>query len=127
MKHAALGFLDSATPTMEGIIDLHHYIFFYLILILVFVTWVFFSCFYYALIILKDQKLDADSEKDEHAFLNLSNLINFHKIIVYFFYDLKENKKNYFIFFILGGEFFLIFFLYYKISLVWLVLYAISF
>ena len=127
MKHAALGFLDSANPTMEGIIDLHHYIFFYLILILVFVTWVFFSCFYYALIILKDQKLDADSEKDEHAFLNLSNLINFHKIIVYFFYDLKENKKNYFIFFILGGEFFLIFFLYYKISLVWLVLYAISF
>ena len=32
-----LGFQDAATPMMQGIIDLHHDIFFFLILILVFV------------------------------------------------------------------------------------------
>ena len=65
MKHTALGFLDSATPTMEGIIDLHHYIFFYLILILVFVTWVIiYGCFYYYFLFLlfpKIQKKDAQT------------------------------------------------------------------
>jgi len=35
-----LGFQDAATPMMQGIIDLHHDIFFFLILILVFVLWV---------------------------------------------------------------------------------------
>ncbi len=34
-----LGFQDAATPVMQGIIDLHHDIFFFLILILVFVLW----------------------------------------------------------------------------------------
>jgi heme/copper-type cytochrome/quinol oxidase subunit 2 len=34
-----LGFQDAATPMMQGIIDLHHDIFFFLILILVFVLW----------------------------------------------------------------------------------------
>nr|ULQ69113.1 cytochrome c oxidase subunit 2 [Cyperus glomeratus]ULQ69140.1 cytochrome c oxidase subunit 2 [Cyperus michelianus]WQM73817.1 cytochrome c oxidase subunit 2 [Cyperus rotundus]WRH36857.1 cytochrome c oxidase subunit 2 [Cyperus stolonifer] len=34
-----LGFQDPATPIMQGIIDLHHDIFFFLILILVFVLW----------------------------------------------------------------------------------------
>jgi cytochrome c oxidase subunit 2 len=38
-----LGFQDSATPIMEGIVDLHNYIFFYLILIFVFVFWMFAS------------------------------------------------------------------------------------
>lgn len=38
-----LGFQDPATPIMEGIIDLHNYIFFYLILIFVFVFWIFSS------------------------------------------------------------------------------------
>jgi len=38
-----LGFQDSATPIMEGIIDLHNYIFFYLILIFIFVFFVFAS------------------------------------------------------------------------------------
>ena len=33
-----LGFQDAATPMMQGIIDLHHDIFFFLILILVFVS-----------------------------------------------------------------------------------------
>jgi len=37
-----IGFSDPATPIMEGIIDLHNYIFFYLILILVLVLWMFF-------------------------------------------------------------------------------------
>jgi hypothetical protein len=35
-----LGFQDAATPIMQGIIDLHHDIFFFLILILVFVLWI---------------------------------------------------------------------------------------
>ena len=35
-----LGFQDAATPMMEGIMDLHHDIFFFLILILVFVLWI---------------------------------------------------------------------------------------
>jgi cytochrome c oxidase subunit 2 len=33
------GFYDSASPVMEGIIDFHHELFFYLIVILVFVSW----------------------------------------------------------------------------------------
>ncbi|CAN7135880.1 unnamed protein product [Brassica rapa subsp. narinosa] len=35
-----LGSQDAATPIMQGIIDLHHDIFFFLILILVFVLWI---------------------------------------------------------------------------------------
>jgi len=42
-KPSIIGFQDPATPIMEGIIDLHNYIFFYLILIFTFVFWVFAS------------------------------------------------------------------------------------
>lgn len=35
-----VSFTDSATPIMEGIVDLHNYIFFYLTLILIAVSWV---------------------------------------------------------------------------------------
>jgi len=38
-----IGFQDPATPIMEGIVDLHDYIMMYLIMILVFVLYVFFS------------------------------------------------------------------------------------
>jgi cytochrome c oxidase subunit 2 len=41
-----LGFQDTATPIMEGIVDLHNYIFFYLILIFVFVFWMLMSIFW---------------------------------------------------------------------------------
>jgi cytochrome c oxidase subunit 2 len=34
-----LGFQDAATPMMQGIIDLHHDILFFLVVILVFVVW----------------------------------------------------------------------------------------
>ena len=34
-----IGFQDPATPIMQGIIDLHHDIFFFMIVILVFVMW----------------------------------------------------------------------------------------
>jgi cytochrome c oxidase subunit 2 len=37
------GFQDPVTPIMEGIIDLHNHIFFYLILIFVLVAWIFVS------------------------------------------------------------------------------------
>jgi cytochrome c oxidase subunit 2 len=43
MKLLALGFQDPASPIMEGIIDLHNHIMFYLVLILVFVLYMFFS------------------------------------------------------------------------------------
>jgi len=36
-----ISFQSPATPIMEGIIDLHNYIFFYLILVFVFVSWMF--------------------------------------------------------------------------------------
>jgi len=45
-----IGFPDPATPFMEGLIDLHNYICFYLILILVLVIWMFYQIlkeFYY--------------------------------------------------------------------------------
>lgn len=34
-----IGFQDPATPIMQGIIDLHHDIFFFMLVILVFVIW----------------------------------------------------------------------------------------
>jgi len=37
---SVVSFLDTATPIMEGIVDLHNHIFFYLILILIAVSWV---------------------------------------------------------------------------------------
>jgi cytochrome c oxidase subunit 2 len=40
---SSIGFQDPATPIMEGIVDLHNYIFFYLVLVFVFVLWVFMS------------------------------------------------------------------------------------
>jgi len=46
MKNFNIGFQNAATPIMEGIIDLHNYIFFYLILIFTFVFWVFLSIIY---------------------------------------------------------------------------------
>jgi len=43
MNIFALGFQDPATPIMEGIIDLHNHIMFYLVLILFFVLYMFFA------------------------------------------------------------------------------------
>ncbi len=40
MANANVAFLDTATPIMEGIVDLHNHIFFYLVLILIAVSWV---------------------------------------------------------------------------------------
>jgi len=42
-ERVTIGFQDAVTPFMEGIVDLHNYIFFYLILVLVFVSWIFVS------------------------------------------------------------------------------------
>jgi len=46
MYNSSISFFEPATPIMEGIIDLHNYIFFYLILILVLVLWIFFAILY---------------------------------------------------------------------------------
>jgi len=43
MKLYAIGFQDPASPIMEGIIDLHNHIMFYLVLILFFVLYMFFA------------------------------------------------------------------------------------
>jgi len=40
-------FQDPATPIMEGLIDLHHHIFFFLIVISVFVFWLVYVCIFY--------------------------------------------------------------------------------
>ena len=41
-----IGFQDSATPTMEGIMDLHHDLCFFLVVIVVFVMWMLFRSVY---------------------------------------------------------------------------------
>ena len=41
-----IGFQDGATPIMEGITELHDQILFYLIIILVFISWILSSIFY---------------------------------------------------------------------------------
>ncbi len=46
LKTSIIGFQSPATPIMEGIIDLHNYIFFYLILVFVFVLWMYFYIIY---------------------------------------------------------------------------------
>jgi len=47
MRSAQLGFQDSASPIMEGIIELHDYISFYLLLILALVAWMLGSTFFH--------------------------------------------------------------------------------
>ena len=42
-----LGFQDPATPIMQGIIDLHHDVVFFLILVLVFVLWMIIRTLYH--------------------------------------------------------------------------------
>jgi len=42
-----IGFQDPASPIMEGIIDLHHDLFFFMILVSVFVSWILFNIIYY--------------------------------------------------------------------------------
>jgi len=46
-SHNQIGFQDPASPIMEGIIDLHHDLFFFLILVSVFVSWILFNIIYY--------------------------------------------------------------------------------
>ena len=42
-----IGFQDPATPVMQGIIDLHHDIFFFLVVIVVFVFWMLMRTLYH--------------------------------------------------------------------------------
>lgn len=46
-KFWQFGFQDSATPIMEGLINLHHHIFYFLIIIAVFVVWLIFRTLTY--------------------------------------------------------------------------------
>lgn len=45
-ENRGIGFQDSATPTMEGIIDLHHDLCFFLVVIVVFIMWMLFRSVY---------------------------------------------------------------------------------
>jgi cytochrome c oxidase subunit 2 len=45
-KKYQIGFQDPATPIMEGIINLHHTIMFFLILLITFITWILFRIIY---------------------------------------------------------------------------------
>lgn len=62
---SVLGFQDPATPIMEGIIDLHNYIFFYLLMIFVFVSWIFLNIMYDFFWVVRHP-----SSKDDLAFRN---------------------------------------------------------
>ena len=42
-----MGFQDPATPVMEGIINFHHDLLFFLILIVISVTWVLIRCIFF--------------------------------------------------------------------------------
>ncbi len=42
-----LGFQTAATPFMEGIIELHHNLFFFMILVFIFVFWIIMNCVFY--------------------------------------------------------------------------------
>lgn len=46
LNNSIIGFQSPATPIMEGIIDLHNLIFFYLILVFVFIIWMFIYILY---------------------------------------------------------------------------------
>jgi cytochrome c oxidase subunit 2 len=55
-----LGFQDAATPIMEGIVDLHNHIMFYLVLILVFVLYIFASILLDFFVVFKSPKTTED-------------------------------------------------------------------
>lgn len=67
-EKAQMGFQDPASPIMEGIIDLHHYIFFIGTIVIVFVAWMLIIVFYY------------DGLKFLFDFNNFSNKTFFDKI-----------------------------------------------
>lgn len=54
------GFQNSATPIAEGIIDLHDYIMFYIIIVFVFVFWVYFDIVFQNLEVFKFQDIISD-------------------------------------------------------------------
>jgi cytochrome c oxidase subunit 2 len=60
-----IGFQDSATPVMEGIVDLHNHITFFLVLFTVFVCWVFGNIVYEFLYLIQfpQNKVDINNRK----------------------------------------------------------------
>jgi cytochrome c oxidase subunit 2 len=56
-----LGFQDPATPVMEGIISFHHDLFFFLVLIVIFVSWILARCIYF---------FDEDKQKVADTFVH---------------------------------------------------------
>lgn len=68
MNLLLLGFQDPATPIMEGIIDLHNYIMFYLVLVLFFVISIFLNIFYYFYFLINN----SNKNMLDHRYLLLS-------------------------------------------------------
>lgn len=90
-----LGFQPAYSPVMEGIVDLHHYICFFLVLILIFVSWTLgYTLFRYSmtssyvtykLLALKPSEL---VNKASSSFFLVPLLFNFNTLLPY-----KETKK----------------------------------
>lgn len=79
-----IGFQDPATPIMEGLINLHHYIFFFLIIIFVLVSWILINTVIYYSIYLNDYIQKLLLLKD------LDNKSNF--IVLLIMRNIKDNK-----------------------------------
>jgi heme/copper-type cytochrome/quinol oxidase subunit 2/NADH:ubiquinone oxidoreductase subunit 6 (subunit J) len=79
-----IGFKAPATPIMEGIIDLHNYIFFYLILVFIVVLWMY--CYIlYNFYLIPTFFYDFSIIEDEYYSNNESYSLNFlKKILLYF-------------------------------------------
>ena len=68
-------FSDPATPIMEGIINFHNDLMFFIVAIIIFVVWVLFRCVQIFLAPTGDQKIYLGSQKGVLGFLALHNNI----------------------------------------------------
>lgn len=90
--YSIIGFQSPATPIMEGIIDLHNYIFFYLILVFVVVAWMFCYIlinFFFASTFFYDFFL-------KNAFFKNYNIIDNNLVLFFFkfYYKIMERNSN---------------------------------
>ena len=79
------GFQNSATPIAEGIIDLHDYIMFYILIVFIFVFWVYFDIFI--------QNIELFNFYFEETF-NLTQISDFNLRRLYFFLNKINHATN---------------------------------
>jgi cytochrome c oxidase subunit 2 len=73
-KKQQLGFQDPATPSMEGIIDLHHDLMFFLTIIVIFVLWLLISVVYYFYLI--------DENANEYEDVTIISSLKSHNVVL---------------------------------------------